>query len=473
MRAGGSGLLALAVCAGCVGHLSAGLNEDVAPPGSLWVPPPDATPAAPALPATAAAASLSAHGEVTLAQLVDYALSHNPRTDTAYAQARAAAAGVGSAKAAWYPSLDLEATASYSSQTVGGGAATYQSASVGPSATLSWLVLDLGGRSAAVDRARSVLYAANFSYNAALQDVILEVEQTYYQALAARALVEAATASLAEAQRSVSAAEARQKNGLATVADVLAARTAAAEATIALNNATGDAAIFAGRLAAAIGVRADTALAIGELAADIPVTSLTRKVAQLIAGAEAQRPDLAAARAQAEAAGHQVDVARARSRPTLGLDVRAGRSYFIDGKEAYGDSVAASLVLRFPLFTGFGNEYDEIRARAEHRAAQASAAELAHQVALDVWVSFHTVQTSAATWTASRDLLAAAEASQKAAAGRYEAGVGTLIELLNAQSALASARGQEVSARAGWLVAMAALAHATGKLGPHPSEAQP
>ena len=48
---------------------------------------------------------------------------------------------------------------------------------------------------------------------------------------------------------------------------------------------------------------------------------------------------------------------------------------------------------------------------------------------------------------------------------RYREGVGTIIDVLTAQSALENARAQEVQSRADYLLALAELAHATGKLG--------
>ena len=52
------------------------------------------------------------------------------------------------------------------------------------------------------------------------------------------------------------------------------------------------------------------------------------------------------------------------------------------------------------------------------------------------------------------------------AAGRYREGVGTVLDLLSAQRALASARALEISARLDWFTALARLAHDIGSLDP-------
>jgi outer membrane protein TolC len=57
--------------------------------------------------------------------------------------------------------------------------------------------------------------------------------------------------------------------------------------------------------------------------------------------------------------------------------------------------------------------------------------------------------------------------SEEAAAGRYKEGVGSILDLLSAQRALAAARAEQINARLGWFTALARLAHDTGILGIH------
>ncbi|PYP63837.1 MAG: hypothetical protein DMD26_14085 [Gemmatimonadetes bacterium] len=63
------------------------------------------------------------------------------------------------------------------------------------------------------------------------------------------------------------------------------------------------------------------------------------------------------------------------------------------------------------------------------------------------------------------DLLASATESESVARGRYREGVGSIVDLLIAQSALADARAQDAQARWQWRGALAQLAHDIGVLG--------
>ena len=111
------------------------------------------------------------------------------------------------------------------------------------------------------------------------------------------------------------------------------------------------------------------------------------------------------------------------------------------------------------------NVFDVRAARLQADLAQEDVRDLTQQIGLQVWSSYYAVQTAKQRITTSRDLLASAQESANVAAARYREGVGTIIDVLTAQSALENARAQEVQSRADYLLALAELAHATGKLG--------
>jgi outer membrane protein TolC len=67
----------------------------------------------------------------------------------------------------------------------------------------------------------------------------------------------------------------------------------------------------------------------------------------------------------------------------------------------------------------------------------------------------------------SAELLTSATRSEEVARGRYGEGVGTVLDLLTAQTALADARAQAVLARWSWYASLAQLSRDTGVLGPH------
>ena len=120
--------------------------------------------------------------------------------------------------------------------------------------------------------------------------------------------------------------------------------------------------------------------------------------------------------------------------------------------------------LQIPLFNGFSREYDQRAAQARADAARAGALTLQQQVIFQVFSAYYTLQSATKRVTTADDLLASAQRSQEVALGRYREGVGTVVDLLTAEAALAQARAQQVQARWAWQAALAQLAHDTGML---------
>jgi outer membrane protein len=134
--------------------------------------------------------------------------------------------------------------------------------------------------------------------------------------------------------------------------------------------------------------------------------------------------------------------------------------------DTFSTTWSGLISLRIPLFRGFDTAYKVQQARDEAEAAKASAKLTEDQVILDVWASYYAMQTAAQRVRTTRDLLASATQAAEVNDGRYRAGVGSILDLLSAQAALADARSQEAQARSIWLLAMAQLAYATGVLQP-------
>src|SRR5258708_13069876 len=93
-------------------------------------------------------------------------------------------------------------------------------------------MLGLGGRNAEDEGARETIIGADYTPNQAIQDIILRVEQAYYDYLNAKALLTAQASTIKERQTSLDSAEARHRAGVATIADELQARTALSQAQL-------------------------------------------------------------------------------------------------------------------------------------------------------------------------------------------------------------------------------------------------
>jgi outer membrane protein TolC len=304
-----------------------------------------------------------------------------------------------------------------------------------------------------------LLNAAAATQDATVQSLFLAALQTYYSAQATQAAVLSAAEAERAAREAFQAADARYNVGVATPADRLQAQTALSQATLNRIRAEGEARNALGALANALGFAAQQKIALAELPALPAELAFQKEVDALIAEAQARRPDLKAAEAQLKAAEASVDIARAQGRPTVSL--AAGPSWQNSaGVVTQGGSIG--LTLNVPIFTGFDTTYRvrSAAAQADVRAAQRD--RIRNQIALDVWKSYQSLTTATQSLKTAADLVASAEQSERVALGRYKAGVGTVLDLLTAQSALASARLQRIQAQLDWNVYRATLAQSMG-----------
>src|ERR1041385_3691540 len=315
---------------------TAALGQTVPPPPPMpTLPPPGST--------------------ISLAQAVDIALANHPQTRTAWLTARAAEFAVGSARSAYYPQIDVlgSATRSRAAAEPQTGATTI----VAPSIALNYLLFDFGGRAAEVEQARQTLISANFENNATMQDVVLRVQQQYYSLLDAKALLAAQEATLKERRADLDSAQARHDAGVATIADVLQAKTALSQAELTYESIEGNVRTIEGTLETTMGLPATTQYDFGALPMEIPAQQVTDDVGKLIDAAVKQRPELGSARAVAERARARVQSVRSDYLPTVSVLASAGETFL----NSFGTRVApysAGIALRFPLFTGWRNTFD-------------------------------------------------------------------------------------------------------------------
>ena len=438
-------------------------QEPWTPPESGRMPPPESTP-----PPQVPEEYMRPGTTLSLGQLVDVALLNNPVTRESWHTARAAAAEVGSRRATYFPFVEADGVIERQKSAAVGGQFTFLQTTYGPAVAASWLLFDFGAREADVQEATRDLYAADWAHNAAIQNVVLNVAQEYYRYLNAKAQVVAREASLEEARRNLAAAEERHHAGVATIADVLQAKTSASQVELSLQDAEGQVQIIRGSLATALGVPATVPVDVGELPTELPLDAMQKNVDELIAKAVSDRPDLAAERFRALAAQSRIHSSAVDGLPSLTLDATGNRTFYWrnGGPDPFSTNWAGLITLRIPLFRGFQTAYDVQQAREQADAAKAAAERTLDQVILDVWSSYYAVQTAAQRVRTTRDLLASAQQSAEVAQGRYRSGVGSILDLLTAQSALADARSQDAQARSLWFLSIAQLAFSTGVLQP-------
>ncbi len=404
---------------------------------------------------------------LSLEEVINIALEYNPITKAAWRQARAAAGQLNVSRSLYYPSITVNGEFNrYQSDFVGTPIKVLDT-TYGLSASVDYLLFNFGGRYSQVQEAKYALLVADLSQNSTIQNMILEVEQAYYQYLGAKAMYDAALKSLEDAKTNLEAAQERNSNGLATIADVLQAKANYSQAQLTVESTNGQIQITQGGLVTAMGIPANIQVSVGSLPEHVNVPEIKKTIDGLMKEAEEHRPDLAAARAQALQAQTHVNTVLASGLPSLVANGTVSRTYlYTPPSNPYYDQWSTGIQLQIPLFNGFSTAYGVFAAKEQAKAARQQLENVKQQVSFQVWSSYYTLKTAQQQLVTSEDFLTSAQQSEEVALGRYREGVGDILSLLNAQTTLASARAQEVQARANWFIAMAQLAYDTGVLTP-------
>ena len=399
---------------------------------------------------------------LTLAELTEYALRNNPRARQAWYAARAAAAAVGVERADDFPELNgLFAASRTKPVSATTGAASPWLNRYGPSVSLSYILFD-AARDDQEQAAEFRLLAANLSQNRVLQDIVFQVEQAYYRLVGIELLVRVNELTLKNLKTSFDAVNRRRESGLATVADVYRAETQVAQAELNLTRSRGELEKARGQLAAVVGIPINQSLAVQTLTERPEIQAVTTALEDLLNQARSKRPDLIAAEAQARAARSTAQAATKAGMPTVEITGAAGRSFFTDDTKVPTNNFAIGVNIRFPLFNGFRTRYTAQIAEAQAEQAVASRDALYRQTELDVWQAYFDVQTATTAIGTTESQVKSAEQTAQATLARYQAGFGSLLDLITAQQDEANARVQRIQSYLDWFTALGRLQFSTG-----------
>jgi outer membrane protein TolC len=401
---------------------------------------------------------------LNLADCIRIALTVSPETRSTWQAVRSAAARVGEEKSDYLPSVDFSASAARQKQVTFQSLQSRQSLEASDiydaAFGLSYLLFDGGERSARVSGSLADLRAVGFQHNAALQQTALTVEQSYYTLLAAVWAKQVADETVRNAQYHVRLAEARFNAGMAPRSDVLKAETERADADLELVGARDAVRIAEGTLVSAMGLKVSTPIEIAE----IPESSHPREaedMERLLEEASRNRPELLTAAARVKSSESAIQAARSQYRPKV--SAVAGYGWVDDALLPSNDQWSIGLDLTFPLFTGFRRGYQVERARTDTEQAREDYTSELRGVELEVWTAYSKLIEAEEAIQAAQVFVASAEESARLAEGEYKAGTGDIIALIDAQTALTSARDRLVQARFAWYTARAQFEKAIGR----------
>ncbi len=402
---------------------------------------------------------------LTLEECIAIALDAQPRIQATLADYAAARYRVNQAMAPLLPQLSGLVSATRSQGTTittnaaGATIQVAQSRQLGDTflaqVQLSQLLFDFGKNLAATEAARKLAEVAVEDVELQRQLISLTVKEAYTNTLFSQRLIRVQEQAQERAELNLRSAKGFFEVGTRPKSDVARAEVDVANAKLDLIRAKNAlrTAIVALNIAMAINVDTPT-----QIVDNLVYQPLTLDRQQLRSDSLRQRPEYRQAKLRAAAA-------EATERQTF-------RNFFpdISGSGAYGgtqsqlnESWSLGLTLSWSLFDGGGRiaRYQEAKANLEGARARVKSAEL--DIVQNVEQAEIAVEEAQERILAAQTLVASAQENFRLAQGRFDAGVGTILELTDAQLALTQAQNTESQALADYRIALARLDRAVGR----------
>ncbi len=401
---------------------------------------------------------------VSLAQAHDIAVRNHPRIASAALSAQAGESVIKEVRSAYFPTLSGNVTGigSEHNSVVSAGAVTtssiYNRAATGVVA--NQLLTDFG-RTASLEQSAKLRNASqNQNVTDTRAQVLIEVQQAYYQALAAESVLKVAQATLDLRRLTLRQVTALAQSALRSTLDVSFAQVNVSQAELDVFRAENDAKASHARLSAAIGYDRDQPFSLTD--EPLPPT-LNPDVDGLIQQANRERPDLAALQLNRDALDRFADAEKRLRNPTLNAAAVGGVAPVRD-ERVPGTYSAAGFNLNIPVLNG--GLFKARREEAESRAAAAGkdVQALSVRIARDVRIAWLNANDSFQRLDVTARLVAQANEALRLAQARYDNALGSIVELNQAQLNQTSAEIAAASAKYEYLSRRAELNFAMGGL---------
>jgi TolC family type I secretion outer membrane protein len=422
---------------------------------------------APALQMTRQATDPADAKLLTLDDAVLIALENHPNLNAARERIGAQQAVLGQQMAAYFPTVSLS-NQYETSQSHKAAESTRASESFSSEARFNFTLYNFGKREGAVQAARETLNATGHNYKTTVDGVILGVKQAYYSYLQARAIVTVREETVKSRELLV-----RQARGFYEVGTKARIDVARAESN--LYNAQAD--LIAAQNAVKVAwVTLKNALGLRELperplAEEAIMTTIPYTLDQARQIAYTTRPELKSFEAQRKAQDQNIATARRGHLPDLIFDATYGRKH--DSDETSGGkhlntfpllpAWSVKLSLSIPIFDGFRTTNRVEETLRNYYVIKSQEEQQRQQVALDVEQSYLRLVELQERIKANEAAAKAAKENLDLANGRYQVGVGSIIEVTDAQTLYTDAQTTYVRALYDYKIADAQLIRAIGQ----------
>jgi outer membrane protein len=400
---------------------------------------------------------------LTLDQALELARA-NPQLAQAQASVLQARGQLGISRSGFLPSGSAGAKAGWTGTNLGASPSSVLYDTYNASITLNQTLWDFGRTLGAFLAARDMERAALAGVDVAWQAVELEVRTGYYNVLATEALVAVADQTVNSNQKQLDLARGLFEVGQRPRFDVTTADVNFQQSLI--SQIIAHDAVILYRIALSKAVGQDVSKRTLELPS-VP-QDIDLDVPRLMAEALSARPDLRASELEISAADQNLSSAKSAWYPILGVSASYlwnNSRYPVAGGLPAPDSNSWNILgtITWPFLNGGASMAQVDVQTGVLASSRASRDLLLLQVRSDVEQAVTTVNEARARRAVATKLVGQARENLDLAQGRYQAGIGTIIDVTVSQTSYTSAQAQEVKAVFDLATAWAQLQRAIGR----------
>lgn len=404
--------------------------------------------------------------KLTLDQAESIAVANQPRLLAAQLRARASAQRIRQARSGLMPTVQFNATGALAADTgtataVGNITTSSLSNRFAYGGSLAQLITDFGRTSALIGSTRDTAAAQTDLATLTRAQVRLNVRENYFRVLGAEAILRAARAAQANRQLVSRQLDALAQSELRSTLDVNFAKVLESEADLAVVRAESGVAQERVMLATAMGISQPIRSALVDVSPRGEV--LPPSPDDLQHQALMQRADLGAAQSEEKASKEFALSERRLSYPSLNILGAAGQIPYHD-HTLHDDYAAAGFNLNIPIFNGNLFAARRSEAELESRARTRDTQELRLQVNEQVRNAWYRANEAFRSLDVTARLVAQSKEALRLAQDRYQAGLGSIVELNEAQLNETSAEISAADASYTYLTRRAELDFVAGLL---------
>jgi len=399
-----------------------------------------------------------AASSLTLDEALTTALKNHPQVIEAQENLLGAEARTGQALAGYYPQISFAADWSKGRSFLTAQESIRQTEVHSEALYLKQTLYDFGRTSGAVDAARGNRDAIDKALIVTRQDLALRVRSAFYLLLATEKQVLAVRENVTAREGIFRQAQEFFNQGIRAKVDVARAEATLFAARTALIRVENNREIARIELANAMGMASLGERALAEpasLSAPLPERNALQR------DAVRNRAELQQLAALKTAASGNLKTAKSSYLPILSGVASAG--YADKDFPPTGNVWGVGLNLSVPLFSGFSSVEQVREATATINSIEARQNNLKLHIIKEVESAWLGGNEAAARMISTEKEVAAANESKALAEGRYQEGVGSIIEVTDAQSQALDAQTANIQARYDYYTALARLDRAVGR----------